>query len=213
MEDVRALIDAVGAERVHLVGHDFGAAVVWQAALDMPQRLITATPLSLPHGTAWLKSFLRSRQALAPGTSTSFCCPVCPSICCSAGTATDLVCLRLLQCQGQTCEAAYRDARAMTEQGRLTCALNWYRAMLLADVRGWCQNIIRSVPTMYVWADQDSTIMGAGARACGDYVRSEYRFEILRGVSHWMLDDAPGAVSDLLLDWFAAHRSPQHSGG
>lgn len=120
---------------------------------------------------------------------------------------------RLLQCKGQTCEAADRDARAMTEQGRLTCALNWYRAMLLADVRGWSQNIIRSVPTMYVWADQDSTIMGAGARACGDYVRSEYRFEILRGVSHWMLDDAPGAVSDLLLDWFAAHRSPQHSGG
>ena len=95
---------------------------------------------------------------------------------------------------------------------RLTFALNWYRATLLADMHGWSQNLITSVPTMYVWADRDSTIMGAGARACGDYVKSEYRFEIMRGVSHWMLDDAPSAVGDLLLDWFAAHPA-QPSGG
>jgi pimeloyl-ACP methyl ester carboxylesterase len=213
MEDVRALIDAVGAERVHLVGHDFGAAVVWQAALDMPQRLITATPLSVPHGTAWLKSFVRSRQALASWYIYFFLLPGVSEHLLLGKDGSGSGLSRLLQCKGQTREAADRDARAMTEQGRLTCALNWYRAMLLADVRGWSQNIIRSVPTMYVWADQDSTIMGAGARACGDYVRSEYRFEILRGVSHWMLDDAPGAVSDLLLDWFAAHRLPQPSGG
>jgi pimeloyl-ACP methyl ester carboxylesterase len=31
VEDVRALIDVSGAERVHLVGHDWGALVAWAA--------------------------------------------------------------------------------------------------------------------------------------------------------------------------------------
>jgi len=205
MEDVRALIDAVGADRVHLVGHDFGAAVVWQAALDMPERLLTATPMSVPHGTAWLKSFVRSRQALASWYVYFFLLPGVSERYLLGKHIDGCGLARILQCKGQTPQAAERDARAMTEPGRLTAALNWYRGMLHADMRGWRKNIITSVPTMYMWAERDATIMGAGARACGDYVTSEYRFEILPGVSHWMLDEAPDAIADLLLDWFGAH--------
>lgn len=40
---------------------------------------------------------------------------------------------------------------------------------------------------------------------CGDYVVGDYRFEILEGASHWLLDEQPGTVADLLLDWLAAH--------
>ena len=38
----------------------------------------------------------------------------------------------------------------------------------------------------------------------GDYVVGEYRFELLEG-SHWILDEQPDKMADLLLDWFAAH--------
>ena len=207
MEDVRALIDAVGAERVHLVGQDFGAAVVWQAALDMPDRLLTATPLCVPHGTGWLKSFARSRQALASWYIYFFLLPGVSERLLLGKDNSGSGLSRLLQWKGQTREAADRDARAMTEPGRLTAALNWYRGLALADMRGWSHNFITSVPTMYVWPDGESTIMGAGARACGDYVKCEYRFEILHGVSHWTLDEAPDAVAELLLDWFTAHPS------
>ncbi len=34
--DVVALIDAIGAPRVHLVGHDWGAAVAWSVAAATP---------------------------------------------------------------------------------------------------------------------------------------------------------------------------------
>jgi pimeloyl-ACP methyl ester carboxylesterase len=50
--DLRALIDAGGAQRVHLVGHDWGAAVAWVAAAEMPERLITVSPVSVPHPAA-----------------------------------------------------------------------------------------------------------------------------------------------------------------
>jgi pimeloyl-ACP methyl ester carboxylesterase len=36
-------------------------------------------------------------------------------------------------------------------------------------------------------------------------VNAEYRFETFEGVSHWIVDERPDEVSDLLLDWLAAH--------
>lgn len=205
MEDVRALIDVAGADQVHLVGHDFGAAVVWQAAFDMSERLLTATPVSVPHGTGWLKSFVRSRQALASWYIYLFLLPGVSERVLRGRDNSGSGLARLLQCKGQSREAANRDARAMCEPGRLTAALNWYRAMPLADMRDWSHNIVTAVPTMFVWSDDDRTVVAAGAHACGNYVKSEYRFETLHGVSHWILDEASDAVAGLLLDWFATH--------
>ena len=57
---------------------------------------------------------------------------------------------------------------------------------------------------MYVWSDGDTVLLEKGARDCGRYVSGEYRFEVLHG-THWMLDEQPDAVADLLLEWFATH--------
>ena len=54
-EDVRTLIDASGAQRVHLVGHDWGAIVAWRVAQQFPDRLLTMTSMSVPHPGAFLK--------------------------------------------------------------------------------------------------------------------------------------------------------------
>ncbi|MDY6997944.1 MAG: alpha/beta hydrolase [Actinomycetota bacterium] len=46
--DVVGLLDAVGAERAALVGHDFGAVVAWAAPLLHPDRFFAVAGLSLP---------------------------------------------------------------------------------------------------------------------------------------------------------------------
>src|ERR1700742_2077911 len=46
--DVAALIHAVGSP-VHLVGHDWGAAVAWGAAANHPSSVRTLTAVSVPH--------------------------------------------------------------------------------------------------------------------------------------------------------------------
>src|ERR1700742_4030832 len=63
--DVGALIAPVGARRVLIVGHDWGAAVAWAAAAAMPERLATVSPISVPHPAAFIKSLATSRQGLA----------------------------------------------------------------------------------------------------------------------------------------------------
>jgi len=61
------------------------------------------------------------------------------------------------------------------------------------------------VPTLYVWSDHDIALAEKPARDTARYVGGEYRFEILRDVSHWIPDECPDKAADLLLEWFAAH--------
>ncbi len=56
VEDLRALIDAAGEKRVHVVGHDWGAVMAWAAAAERSDRLTSLTALSVPHPAAFLRS-------------------------------------------------------------------------------------------------------------------------------------------------------------
>lgn len=203
VDDVGALIDASGAGRVHLVGHDWGAAVAWGVAAQLPERLATVSPLSVPHPAAFLRAQVTSRQGLASWYMHAIQLPRLPErfLLGKDGTAARLS--NALESSGQTPEAARRDAEAMTQPGALTAALNWYRGIPLSDLRGVSAKI--TVPTMYVWSDRDIALTGKAAHDCGRYVRGPYRFEILDGVSHWLMDERPDTVADLLLDWFGAH--------
>jgi len=48
-EDVVGWIDDLGQERVHLVGHDWGAVIGYAAAALAPERLDSLTTLAIPH--------------------------------------------------------------------------------------------------------------------------------------------------------------------
>jgi pimeloyl-ACP methyl ester carboxylesterase len=203
IEDVRALTDASGAQRVHVVGHDWGATVAWGVAAEMPERLGSMTALSVPHPAAFLKSFATSRQGLASWYMYFFQLPRIPErYLLGAGTDSARLSKFMQSMVHQSVAAADRDALAMAEPGVLTAALNWYRAIPMLDPRGVGEKI--TVPTMFVWTDGDTALLEKGARDCARYVTGEYRFEILHG-SHWMLDEQPDAVANLLCEWLAAH--------
>ncbi len=199
--DLGALIDASGAQQVHLVGHDWGAAVAWAAAAEMPERLKTVSPVSVPHPAAFIKSFANSRQGLASWYMYFFQLPRVPEW--SMKWRNGAMMSKLLQQAGQTPGAAARDVQAMGEPGALTAAINWYRAMPLSNPRAINQKV--SVPTLYVWSDGDTALMPKSAHNTARYVDGEYRFEIMPGVSHWIPDEEPDKLAELLLEWFAAH--------
>jgi pimeloyl-ACP methyl ester carboxylesterase len=198
--DVAALIDASGAERVHLVGHDWGAGVVWNVADRLPERLASVSPISVPHPAAFVKAVMTSRQVLASWYMFFFHLPRIPERLLLGRDESTTAMAVSLERGGQTPANTARDVAAMSEPGALTAALNWYRAMLIAKVPGKI-----SVPTMYVWSDADEALLDKAAYASGNYVGADYRFEVLRGVSHWIPEERPDTLADLLLDWFGSH--------
>ena len=51
--DVFAVADAAGGGPFHLVGHDWGAAVGWGTVLTDPSRILSWTPMSIAHPSAF----------------------------------------------------------------------------------------------------------------------------------------------------------------
>jgi pimeloyl-ACP methyl ester carboxylesterase len=202
--DVVALIDASGAERVHLVGHDWGAAVAWGVAAYAPTRLASLSALSVPHPRAFLRALSTSRQGLASWYMYLNQLPRLPERLMLGRDGRGAPMIRALRRSGQTRGLAERDARAMAEPGALTAALNWYRAMPFSTSDRRAEDKI-TVPTLYVWSDCDIAITEKPARDTARYVAGPYRFEVLHGASHWLPDEKADTIADLLLEWFAAH--------
>jgi pimeloyl-ACP methyl ester carboxylesterase len=157
--------------------------------------------MSVPHPGAFLKALATSRQFFASWYVFFFQLPRVPEWYWGRDDWKGMS--NFMQSRAeQPAEVAERDAQAMAKSGALTSALNWYRAFPLTDIRPALRKT--TVPTMFVWSDRDKALLEKGARDTGDYVSGEYRFEILRG-THWMLDEQPDAVADLLIGWLAAH--------
>jgi pimeloyl-ACP methyl ester carboxylesterase len=206
VSDVLALIDASGAQRVHLVGHDWGAAVSWAVAAEHADRLASLSALSVPHGAAFVRSMATSRQGLSSWYMYAFQLPRAPERVLLGKHGRDSARLmRFLRRFGQSPRLAEHTARELIDTGALPYALNWYRAMLLLDPRQVGTKV--RVPTLFVWSDGDVAVRRNTAEACAKWVEGPYRFEVLEGVSHWMLDEAPDSVGELLLKQFGAYPS------
>ncbi len=84
----------------------------------------------------------------------------------------------------------------------LTSALHWYRANHL-EAPGPVVTI--GMPTLYVWSTGDAALGREAAEATAGCVDGPYRFEVLEGISHWVPDEAPAQLHDLLTEHLAAH--------
>ncbi len=188
--DAAAVIDHYGG-RAHVVGHDWGAAVAWTLAAAQPDRVRSLTALSVPHPGAFLRSLVTSRQGLRSWYFVLFQLPWLPEALLRRGLVAALV------RSGQSGERAERDAAGLTARGALTAALNWHRAMPLLNPRRAGEPVRR--PTLFVWSDGDVFVDRAGVERTERYVRAPYRFETLRGVSHWIPEEAPRELAAVLV--------------
>jgi pimeloyl-ACP methyl ester carboxylesterase len=223
--DVIAVADRWGLERFDLVGHDWGAMVAWVTAARHPDRLRTLTAVSVPHPRAFAAAFgggRASEEGAGEGGAGE------------GGSGDDdqrqrSSYIEVFRASGGVAERALlgedgsgaglramfdasglssgteevrRFVAAMVKPGALTAALNWYRATepeSLTDVGAI------TVPTLYVWSDEDIALGRTAAEATVTWVSGPYRFEVLHGVSHWIPETAPVALNRLLLEHLAAH--------
>jgi pimeloyl-ACP methyl ester carboxylesterase len=200
--DAIDIADAAGAEgkRFHLVGHDWGGQVSWGVAGKHPDRLASLTILSRPHPSSFRRALLREdgdqkhrsrhhRKFLEPETGPMLL----------EENARRL--RRNLATQGVPDGAIEEHLGVLGNPEALEAALAWYRANkgLAADI-----GTIR-VPTLYIWGDADATVGPDAAHGTKEFVGAAYGMEMLAGVGHFVMDQAPDKAVELLLQHLGRH--------
>ncbi|GAA1317554.1 alpha/beta fold hydrolase [Pseudonocardia xinjiangensis] len=206
--DALAIVDVlVGPSgRVHVVGHDWGAAVGWSLAARHPDRVRSLTAVSVPPPPVYVQSLLTTRQAFASWYIYALQLPVLPERLLGArGRPFSPALVAALQRSGQSRAAAERDAAGLADPAALTAAINWYRA--LPTRPSGSQEPPVAVPTQFVWSDGDTAITRQATELTHQHVTGPFRYVELRGVSHWILEEAPDQLAQLVLDQLGEHPS------
>lgn len=191
-QDAVEIAAALGHDRFHLVGHDWGAAVSWVVATAHAEHVLSLTAVSVPHLTAYNEALTvdpdQQQRAAYIGLLRK------------PGKAEEVLladgAARLRAMYGGDLDAADESAyvERFSEPGVLTASLNWYRAMgpelaSTPDV---------TVPTTFVWGENDLALGRYGAERCGDHVTADYRFVKVDG-GHWLPDTHPDLLASEIL--------------
>ncbi|HYJ53634.1 MAG TPA: alpha/beta hydrolase, partial [Allosphingosinicella sp.] len=172
LEDLIALADALGFARFTLVGHDWGGAVAWLAALKHPDRIARLVIVNAPHPLVFQKSLIDDpEQRAASQYIRAFRNPAMEQGIAAMGYkgffnrtfASHADVSRLPDEERQ----AYLDDWA--QPGAMTAMLNWYRASEIvvpevgeeAELPAWTLVPFPHVtqPTLVVWALKDVALL------------------------------------------------------
>jgi pimeloyl-ACP methyl ester carboxylesterase len=202
LEDALGLVAACGypGRRLHVVGHDWGASIAWGIADLHPHRVASLTVVSRPHPNAFNRALAMpdGEQARRSQHHKTFLQPDAGQRLLADGARS----LReRLARSGVPAAAIEQHMSVLGNEAAMEAALAWYRA------RGAIRSPLGmiSVPTLYVWGDADDTVGRAAAEGTREFVSAPYRFEILPGIGHFAVEQAPEKFNALLLAHLAAH--------
>ena len=206
--DVAGLVRAFDRERAHLVGHDWGGLLAWATAFHRPDLVDRLAILNAPHPGAYERELFGSLRQLRKSWYVGFFqLPELPE---RAIRARDYAAVERLLEEEPTRSTAFTErdidyyTTALDQPGALSGALNYYRAAgrrtvgRLVSRRGPGDRRV-AAPTLLVWGDQDSALSVSLTEDLDQWV-PDLRVAHLPAASHWVQQDEPERVAELLRD-------------
>ncbi|MEM7372469.1 MAG: alpha/beta hydrolase [Bacteroidota bacterium] len=199
-QDVIDVADHMGFDQFHLVGHDWGAVLSWNVAMEYPERLLTLTALSIPHIGVFFDAVMNHPEQQERSSYFKLLqLPLLPEY---RFVANDQQFYKQMMSKNHPDYLAEYLA-LYGEYGAATAALNWYRAL---DVEEMASNKIfkRSIqaPTLYIWGKEDGVIAPAIIPQQEALIEATYR-EISLETGHGLIQTKPDTVIQEILRHFA----------
>jgi pimeloyl-ACP methyl ester carboxylesterase len=205
VDDATALFDAFGARRRLLVAHDWGAVIAWQFAIEQARPLDGLVIMNVPHPAIMRTVLRRSLAQLRRSWYVFFFqLPFLPEAMLGArgARAVGEAFLGMAVDKSRFPNDVLNHYRENARQpGALTAMINYYRANFAVMGRNQPTSRIE-VPTLMIWGEQD-TALGLELTEGYDPYVSDFTLYRLPGVSHWVQQEAPEQVNQLLLDWLS----------
>lgn len=201
--DVVGLMDAMGRESAHVVGHDWGAAVAWWLALTRPERVRRLVVINVPHPSVFAREVRGNRKQLRKSWYIfAIQVPALPERL-AFGRRTRQRFSRAIAGTANpgsfTPDYLAHLREAWAQPGAAQGMLNWYRASVrrrpgrLADKRV-------HVPTLIIWGRKDVALSDSMVQPSADLC-DDVRVEWFDDATHWVLHDEPERTSALILDF------------
>ena len=201
-DDVLALLDAAGAERARVVGHDWGAIVGWWLAMRDAGRVERLAVLNVPHPLAYRELVLHSpSQAARSWYVAFFQLPALPERALRRFGARSLVASSAPGTFTPADLDRYRAAWA--RPGAARGMISWYRAAARRAGRLHPGDPEVRPPTLVVWGEDDLALDARLAERSLAYCH-DGRLVRLPGVSHWVQHEAAERVNRELLAFLDA---------
>ncbi|WP_396611937.1 alpha/beta fold hydrolase [Haloferax sp. S1W] len=215
--DVVGLIKALGKERAHVVGHDWGGAVAWWVALHHRERVHSLTVVNLPHPTVFARRLRRDPvQQLKSWYGLFFQLPKIPELLAQLG---DYALLERTLCDSSlpgtfspTDLEYYRKAWAVP--GAYESMVNWYRAVVRSRPKPRATQV--DAPTLVVWGRRDHFLRSKMARESLTYCADSH-LKMFEEATHWVHHEEPVAVGRALVEhlddaWWTPNNTPDEAG-
>lgn len=202
VEDIVGLIDALGYEKVNIVGHDWGGIVAWTLAHKHPERLHKLGILNVPHPSVMRKFLSHDLEQMRRSWYVAFFqLPWLPEAWMRRDNwrGAELALRGSGKIHTFTNEDIEKYKEAWLQPDAMTSMLNWYRA----SVRNisWASKDMRiKVPTLMMWGMKDFALTHRMARPSMDYV-DEGNLILFPEATHWVQHDAAEEVNHYLIDF------------
>jgi pimeloyl-ACP methyl ester carboxylesterase len=208
--DLFALADALGIERFALVGHDWGGAVAWAAAIGGSERIERLAIVNSPHPYLFQKSLIEdSGQRASSQYIRAFREPGMETLIARMGFDTffDKSFAPHVDMSKVSAEERRRYIDDWSKPGAMTAMLNWYRASKLVvpppgitvPVPDFVQSAFPKItmPVLVVWGLDDKALLPVQLEGIGE-VGEDVRVVPLKGVGHFAPWEAPDQVAAAL---------------
>ncbi len=191
-QDVIDIANAFNADKFHLVGHDWGSAIGWFLCSLYGNRIITYTPLSVPHLDAFGDAIKNDKiQKKKSFYLKWFRLRFIPEFYFKILNYKNLKYLW----KSSDKKEINSYIKVFSQKNALTTALNWYRANNFKGKRK-IGNI--TVPILMIYGTKD---MAIGEKAVDDtkkYIDASYKLIKIKA-SHWLIQDSFDLISKEVL--------------
>ena len=215
VDDIFALAQALGIGRFALVGHDWGGAISWPAALRNDPRLERLAIINAPHPIIFQKSVIEDAgQRAASQYITAFRTPGFEK----AAEAMGWGKLFDKSFSGHVDLAIIPDAERQqyiaewSQPGGFTAMLNWYRASQLivpppglqVPIPDWVLGLFPKVkvPTLVIWGMKDKALLPIQLDGL-DALVEDLRIHRVPDAGHFVPWEKPEAVASALKPFLA----------
>ena len=213
--DLLALADHLGIDHFTLVGHDWGGAIAWMAALQHPLRIRRLIIVNAPHPKVFQKSLFEDfEQRKASQYITRFRDTRLDKGLVGAGLERFFASTFAQHVVGGIAgedKAAYMDEWG--QHGAMTAMLNWYRASSIV-VPAPDEEVERPVwldapfppvaqPTLVIWGMKDVALLPVQLELDG--LVPDLTIARIEDGGHFVPWERPDAVTAAMREWLAAH--------